>query len=123
MAVAPLAVLGLSMAGIMLVLVLFGYAQVYASACRVGELGQQVQQLQEDNRQLKNQYDTSINLSQIEARARELGMRQPTAKQTIQLHVPTQDVTVVTEQTSAGFFATAWQAILDTARELWEYLR
>lgn len=123
MAVAPLAVIGLALAGAMLVLVLFGYAQVYVSACEVGALEQQVQQLQEENRQLKNQYDTSINLSQIEARARELGMRQPTEAQTIQLHIPAQDVTVVTEQSADGFFASAWQAILNTARELWEYLR
>lgn len=123
MEIAPTAVLGLVLSGMMLVLVIFGYAQVYASACQVGELEAQVQQLQEHNARLQNQYDTSVDLSEVESRARELGMHQPTARQTILLRVPAEDVTVVAEKTSGNIFLAVWDAITRTARDLWAYLR
>ena len=123
MEVSLFAVVGFVAVAMMMVLVIFGYAQVYASASEVGELEAQVQELQEQNERLRNQYDTSINLADVEARARELGMHQPTAKQTITLQIPAEDVTVVTEKSSTNIFLAAWQAIVDTARDLWEYLR
>ncbi len=123
MEVAPTAVVGLFLSGLMLVLVIFGYAQVYASACQVGDLEAQVQELQEQNEWLQNQYDTSVDLAEIEARARELGMHQPTAKQMIALQIPAEDVTVVTEKSSGNIFLAAWEAIVETARDLWAYLR
>lgn len=116
-------VVGFAMAGIMLVMVIFGYAQVYASAAQVSELEDQVQVLQEQQERLQNQYDTSINLADIEARAKELGMHQPTAKQIINIQIPAEDVTVVTEKSSTNPFQAVWQAIMDTARDLWAYLR
>lgn len=123
MEVAPTAVVGLFLSGMMLVLVIFGYAQVYASACQVGELEDQVQTLQEENAWLRSQYDTSVDLAEIEARARELGMHQPTASQMITLNIPAEDVTVVSGKTSGNIFVAAWEAIVETARDLWAYLR
>src|SRR5699024_1153337 len=91
MAVSPFAVVGVAGALLMLVLVIFGYAQVYESASRLGEMRDTVAQLQEENQKLQNQYDSSINLEQIEERARELGMQQPTANQIVTLHIPAED--------------------------------
>lgn len=123
MQVAPLGVVGVAISGLMLVLVIFGYSQVYTSACRVGQLREQVQQLQEENQSLQNRYDTSIDLEQIEIRARELGMQQPSSKQLVSLRIPTEDVTVISGSTTSNFFKSAWDAVLETARSLWEYLR
>ena len=78
MAVAPAALLGMGLAIIMLALVLFGYAQVYESASELGEQEALVAELQAENQKLQNQYDSNIDLESIEARARELGMQQPT---------------------------------------------
>lgn len=107
----------------MLVLVIFGYSQVYASAQRLDTLESQVQSLQQDNRKLNSQYDTSINLEEVETRARELGMQQPSAKQIVNIQVPAQDITVVSSKAASNPIQAAWDAIVETARDLWEYLR
>lgn len=99
----------------MLVLVIFGYAQVYESASRLGEMRDTVAQLQEENQKLQNQYDSSINLEQIEERARELGMQQPTANQIVTLHIPAEDTAVVVPKTASNPFQAAWEAIVETA--------
>ena len=122
MAVSPFAVVGVAGALLMLVLVIFGYAQVYESASRLGEMRDTVAQLQEENQKLQNQYDSSINLEQIEERARELGMQQPTANQIVTLHIPAEDTAVVVPKTASNPFQAAWEALVETARGLWDYL-
>lgn len=122
MAVSPFAVLGMTMAIVMLVLVIFGYVQVYEAGSQVDEMQSRVTQLQEDNRNLQNQYDSSINLEDIEARARELGMQQPSAKQIITLNIPAQDTAVIARESAANPIAAAINAIVDTFRSLLEYL-
>lgn len=122
MAVSPFAVLGMTMAIVMLVLVIFGYVQVYEAGSEVDEMQSLVAQLQEDNRNLQNQYDSSINLEDIEARARELGMQQPSAKQIITLNIPAQDTAVIARESTANPIAAAINAIVDTFRSLLEYL-
>ena len=95
MVVSPFALLGIAVSLLMLVLVLFGYAQVYESASQLGEMRDTVAELQEENRKLQNEYDSSINLEKIETRAKELGMQQPTAKQSVTLHIPAEDTAVI----------------------------
>lgn len=123
MAVSLFSVVGMAAAMMMLVLVIFGYSQVYASAERLDELESQVQSLREDNQKLQSQYDTSINLEEVETRARELGMQQPSAKQIVSIQVPVQDMTVVSSKVASSPLQAAWDAIVETARSLWEYLR
>lgn len=123
MAVAPFAVVGVGVALLMLVLVLVGYAKVYESAEALGQVERQVENLQEENQKLRNQYDSSIDLEDIELRARELGMQQPSAKQTIALQVPAEDTAVVARKDASNPFRAAWNAIVETAQELWAYLR
>ena len=106
----------------MLVLVLFGYAQVYESASQLGEMRDTVAELQEENRKLQNEYDSSINLEKIETRAKELGMQQPTAKQSVTLHIPAEDTAVIAPQASTNPFRAAWDAIVETFQGLLEYL-
>lgn len=122
-AVSLFSVVGMAAALMMLVLVIFGYSQVYASAERLDTLESQVQSLQQDNRKLNSQYDTSINLEEVETRARELGMQQPSAKQIVNIQVPAQDITVVSSKVASNPIQAAWDAIVETARDLWEYLR
>ena len=54
MVVSPFALLGIAVSLLMLVLVLFGYAQVYESASQLGEMRDTVAELQEENRKLQN---------------------------------------------------------------------
>lgn len=123
MVVAPFALAGIVVALMMLVLVLFGYAQVYESASVLGDMEDRVESLQEENDRLRNQYDSSIDLESIETRARELGMQQPTARQTITVSVPAEDVVVVNAKSSNNPIKAAWDAIVETAEDLLAYLR
>lgn len=122
MVVSPFALLGIATALLMLVLVLFGYAQVYESTSQLGEMRDTVAELQEENRKLQNEYDSSINLEKIETRAKELGMQQPTSKQSVTLHIPAEDTAVIAPQTSTNPFRAAWDAIVETFQGLLEYL-
>ena len=123
MAGAPAALLGRGLAIIMLALVLFGYAQVYESASELGEQEALVAELQAENQKLQNQYDSNIDLESIEARARELGMQQPTDRQTIYLQIPAEDTAVITAKSSVNPIQAAWSAIVETAKGLWAYLQ
>ena len=122
MVVSPFALLGIAVSLLMLVLVLFGYAQVYESASQLGEMRDTVAELQEENRKLQNEYDSCINLEKIETRAKELGMQQPTAKQSVTLHIPAEDTAVIAPQASTNPFRAAWDAIVETFQGLLEYL-
>lgn len=122
MVVAPMAVMGVAVAMLMLVLVLFGYSQVYESGQRVGDMENTIEDLQAENLKLRNKYDTSIDLQRVEERAMELGMQQPSAKQIVMLQIPVEDITVVTEKAASNPLSAAWEAVVDTAQSLWEYL-
>lgn len=122
MVVAPFGVVGVLMAMTMLVLVIFGYAQVYQSASVVGDLEYELSSLNEENSKLSSEYNSSIDLKSIEARAKELGMQQPSERQIIALQVFAEDTVVVAQKSSSNPFVAAWEAIVETARGLWEYL-
>ncbi len=122
MVVAPFGVAGVIVAMAMLVLVIFGYAQVYQSASQVGELEDELATLTEENGKLNNEYNSSIDLKRIEERARELGMQQPSEKQIIALQVSAEDTVVVAQKSSSNPFVAAWEAIVETAQGLLEYL-
>lgn len=122
MTVAPAALVGMGLAIFMLALVLFGYAQVYESASYLGQQEDLVAALQSENQKLQNQYDSNIDLESIEDRARELGMQQPTDRQTIYLQIPAEDTAVISAQPPANPIQAAWSAIVETVKSLWAYL-
>lgn len=119
MVVSPFALLGIAVSLLMLVLVLFGYAQVYESASQLGEMRDTVAELQEENRKLQNEYDSSINLEKIETRAKELGMQQPTAKQSVTLHIPAEDTAVIAPQASTNPFRLPGTPLWRPSRACW----
>lgn len=122
MVIAPFAIGGVAVAMLMLVMVLFGYSQVYETGQRVGDMQELVEELQAENRKLQNMYDTSIDLQRVEERARELGMQQPSAKQIVTLQIPVDDYAVVTQKAASNPLQAAWEAVVDTAKGLWAYL-
>ncbi len=73
----------------MLVLVLFGYAQVYESASQVGEMRDTVAELQEENRKLQNEYDSKASTwRKLKPEPRNWACKAAHFKQSVTLRIP-----------------------------------
>ena len=122
-AFAPLAVIGLIVVMVLLMLVVHSYVQLYEASTRVGELEHTLSAAQENTAKLRSTYESRIDLPKIEARARELGMGQPSARQTIYLNVAGADSTEVIAVDSRSFAQKAIDAIVQGFEGVLEYFR
>ncbi len=120
---APLAVVGLIVVMVLLLLVVHSYVQLYEASTRVGELEQSLSAAQTNTAKLRSTYESRIDLSKIEARARELGMSQPSARQTIYLNVAGADSTEVIAVDDRSFAQKAIDAIVQGFEGVLEYFR
>lgn len=91
LAIAPFTVLGTAIAVVMLFLVVFSYVRLYEAQSQVSELKDQKTELTTQQQRLRSQYENSLDLSAIEMRAKELGMRQPLASQIVYVEVAAGD--------------------------------
>ena len=107
----------------LLAMVVYGYVQYYEASSRVGELNSQLTHELQENTKLRSSYESKIDLKQIEVQARELGMRQPTARQTVYLNIPGADHTEVLEVDNRSFLQKTWDAIRDSFTGIVEYFR
>ncbi len=120
-AVAPFGVVGTAVVAILLFMVVYGYVQLYEATSRVGELNDQLAELQEENADLQSTYENGIDLSKIESQAKGLGMRQPTASQKVYLNIPVEDKAEVIVSEEHSLPGTVWAAIRDSFKGLIEY--
>jgi len=91
-AVAPFAVFGVLAAACMLVLVIFGYVQLYEATSDAAALQTQYTALDTSNQTLRSRYEGSINLSAVEEKATtQLGMTKPSGSQIVSLNLSGQD--------------------------------
>lgn len=120
--VAPMAVLGMLLAAVMLLLVVCGYVELYEVTNEVGALEDQVLVLQEQNQRLQSSYDEKIDLTAVETAAAELGMHAPNSKQTVYLSLSGRDKAEIIQTEETGFFAYVFDAIRSTGQRLVEYL-
>ena len=121
--IAPLAVLGLAAAAVLLLLVVYSYVQLYEATDRAGELSKQLSSTQADTAKLRSTYESRIDLTEIEARARELGMTQPSARQTVYLNIAGADHAEVLQVDARSYLAKAWDAITGSFTGVLEYFR
>ena len=91
LAIAPFTVLGTAIAVVMLFLVVFSYVRLYEAQSEVSDLKDQQTELATQEQRLRSQYENSLDLPAIEARAKELGMRQPLASQIVYVEVAAGD--------------------------------
>ena len=82
-AVAPFTILGAAVAACMMILVIFGYVQLFEASSRVSRLENQLKSLQAEQLLLQSRYEGKIDLPAIEARAEELGLRKPAQEQIV----------------------------------------
>ncbi|MBQ2618461.1 MAG: hypothetical protein IJK24_04890 [Oscillospiraceae bacterium] len=109
--VAPLAVIGLTIVAILLMLVVHSYVVLFETTARAGELEQELSTAQANTAKLRSTYESRIDLAQIEARARELGMSQPSSRQTVYLNIAGADHAEVLHVDDRSFSEKAVDAI------------
>ena len=76
-AVAPFTILGAAISACMMILVIFGYVQLFEATSRVSKLESQLQSLQEEQLLLQSKYEGKIDLAGIEEQAETLGLKNP----------------------------------------------
>ncbi len=86
--VAPLTVLGVAAVAVLLFCVIFNYARLYEAKTAAAELEKEYAQLLAQQSALTGQYESALDLSAIEERARELGMTEPVEGQIVYVQVP-----------------------------------
>ena len=121
--IAPFAAIGLAVAVFLLAMVLYGYVQLFEATNRAGELRVELSAAREDTLKLRSDYESKINLDEIQARAKELGMNLPSSKQTVYLNVAGADSAVVLQVDERNFFEKAIDAVEGSFRGILEYFR
>lgn len=122
LAVSPFGVFGLMAAACMLVLVIFGYVQLYEATSQVSSLNSQLATLTAENQSLRSEYESKIDLSAIEKRATELGMIQANAGQTIYLNLSGADRAEVLREEETNGLTSLFEAIKSSVESLVSYL-
>ena len=123
MAIAPFTVLGIITAACLMVLVIFGYVQLYEATSRVSKLETQLQQLQEDQMLLRSKYETNVDLAAAEAYAAEAVLSRPLEEQIIYLNLSGVDRTQIYHQEQTNVASEIIQAMRESVMELIAYLR
>ena len=121
LAIAPLAVVGMLVVVVLLAMVIYGYVQFYETTNRAGELRAELSSVRTETGKLRSAYESRINLSQIEERAKELGMSQPSVKQTVYLNIAGTDHTEVFQVDDRNFAEKALDAISNSFEGMLEY--
>ena len=121
-AVAPFAVAGLMVAVCMMILVVFGYVQLYEATGNVAGLERELASLQADQAILESLYEGSIDLDHIEERASELGLSTPNREQTVYVNLSGSDRAEIYEVEHVNLFQRIIRAIQSSAGGLVEYL-
>lgn len=121
-AIAPFSVVGLVAVVCMLILMVFGYVQLYEATETVGRMENTRQELLEEQRILQSLYEGGIDLDYVEERAAELGMAQPTNKQMVYVSLSGTDCAEILDQKDGNWFTQIFRAIESSASGLVEYL-
>lgn len=121
-AVSPFAIVGMLAAGWMLILVVFGYVQLYEITSEVGRLQSQLNTLTAEQANLETVYEGKIDLAYIEQRAAELNMQQPGNGQVVYLNLAGSDRAEIFLEEKSSPVSEVLQAIRNSVTELVEYL-
>ena len=122
LAVAPFGLVGLLVVACMMVLVVFGYVQVYEAADRVNDLQHELTTLREDRAVLESLYEGSINMTEVEQAAAELGLSIPTREQTVYVNLAGNDCAELYQTQRVSLVERILNAFQSSAGGLVEYL-
>jgi len=122
-AISPFAVLGMLVAACMMVLVIFGYVQLYEATSQTGDLEETLESMEQQNQLLRSDYEGRIDLAAVEKRAiRELGMVQPSSSQTVYLELVSDDRAEILQEEEVSKITEAVNALKSSVEGLVSYL-
>ena len=121
-ALAPFTVVGMLAVACMLVLVVFGYVQLFEASSRVSRLESRLQSLQEEQLLLQSKYEGKIDLAAIEQRASELGLRKPSQEQIVYVNLAGTDQAEIYTTEKSSILGEMIGAIEQSISDLIAYL-
>lgn len=121
-AVAPFSIFGLMVTACMLILVIFGYVQLYEATENVSSLKSQLSDLRQEQVVLESLYEGGIDLDYIEAQAGLMGFSVPEREQIVYLNLTGTDRAEIYTVHKDNMFTRVVKAIESSAAGLVEYL-
>lgn len=122
-AVAPFTLFGMAAAVLMLILVVFGYVQLFEATTEVGELQTQLTELTAQQTLLESRYESRIDLKLVQERAEKLGMSAPREDQIIYVSLAGTDRAEIFEEEKTSIVTEIIQAVEESVSNLIAYLR
>lgn len=122
-AVAPFTMFGMVAVMCMLVLVIFGYVQLYEATSNVSRLENRLASLQQERVQLQGRYDGKLDLRTLEEKAAALGLSAPKEEQIVYVRLSGTDRAEIYETEKTSVVGEIWSALEQSVSELIAYLR
>ena len=120
---APFTVVGMLAVACLLVLVVFGYVQLFEATSEVSKLENQLSALQSQQTQLQSRYEARIDLDAIETAAGDLGLTKPSQEQIAYLDLSGADRAEIYQEEKTSVFAEIVSAMEQSVSGLIAYLR
>ena len=121
-AVAPFGILGAACAACMMILVIFGYVQLFEASSRVSRLESRLQSLQEEQLLLQSKYEGKIDLAAIEEKALELGLKKPSQEQIVYVNLTGTDQAEIYRTEKSSILGEIISAVEQSISDLIAYL-
>ena len=107
----------------LLVLVVFGYVQLFEATSEVSKLENQLSALQSQQTQLQSRYEARIDLDAIETAAGDLGLTKPSQEQIVYLDLSGADRAEIYQEEKTSVFSEIVSAMEQSVSGLIAYLR
>lgn len=106
----------------MMILVIFGYVQLFEATSRVSKLESQLQSLQEEQLLLQSKYEGKIDLAGIEEQAETLGLKKPSQEQIVYVNLAGTDQAEIYKTEKSSILSEIIGAVEQSISDLIAYL-
>lgn len=120
--ISPVTVLGIVVTAFLAVLVIFCYVRIYEVNHTVAALSAQLEALEEKQTRLKGQYESQLDMLDLEAHARQLGLKKPDQSQIVYLDLSGADHADITPAAEKNVVVTFLTSVFRSVRDFLEYL-
>ena len=121
-ALAPFTVVGMLAVACLLVLVVFGYVQLFEATSEVSKLENQLSALQSQQTQLQSRYEARIDLDAIETAAGDLGLTKPSQEQIVYVNLAGTDQAEIYKTEKSSILSEIIGAVEQSISDLIAYL-